>query len=133
MSEHAQAGREASAGTIPGLAIETRLFKDILKQPAQLAGSLSHMLGAGKAALDEAAAVLRAAKSVIITGIGASWHAGMAMQAELLAHGFPALLIDASELLHFGDVPKGAAHSRRQSFRSPTRLTVRSPSVQTLF
>jgi glutamine---fructose-6-phosphate transaminase (isomerizing) len=109
MGEHAQAWPEGSTGTIPGIAQETRLFKDILKQPAQLAGSLSHMLGAGKPALDEAAAALRTAKSVIITGIGASWHAGIAMRAELLACGFPAMLIDASELLHFGEVPKDAA------------------------
>jgi glutamine---fructose-6-phosphate transaminase (isomerizing) len=90
-------------------ASETRLLVDILKQPAQLAASLSHMLGAGKSALDRAAAMLREARSVLITGIGASWHAGMAMQAEFLAAGIPALLIDASELLHSAEVPEGAA------------------------
>jgi glucosamine--fructose-6-phosphate aminotransferase (isomerizing) len=109
MGEHAQSGPEASTGTIPGIAADTKLFKDILKEPAQLSASLSHMLGAGKPALDEAAAVLGAAKSVIIAGIGASWHAGMAMQAQLIACGRPALLIDASELLHFAEVPRGAA------------------------
>jgi glucosamine--fructose-6-phosphate aminotransferase (isomerizing) len=109
MSDQAQAGPVASGRTIPGIIPQTKLFTDILKQPAQLAGSLSHMLSAGKPALDEAARALRAAKSVIITGIGASWHAGFAMQAELLACGFPALLMDASELLHFAEVPKGAA------------------------
>jgi glutamine---fructose-6-phosphate transaminase (isomerizing) len=87
---------------------ETRLFKDILKQPAQLAGSLAHMLGTGKRALDEAARTLRLPRPVIITGIGASWHAGMAMQAMLFARGLPALLIDASELLHFAEIPHGA-------------------------
>ncbi|MGA2170983.1 MAG: SIS domain-containing protein [Terracidiphilus sp.] len=108
MNDNAQAGPDSPAGTIPGTVTETRLFDDILKQPAQLAASLSHMLGAGKSALEEAAAVLRGARPVVITGIGASWHAGMAMQAELLASGCPALLIDASELLHFAEVPQGA-------------------------
>ena len=88
---------------------ETRLFADILNEPAQLARSLSHMLGAGKPALEAAAAVMRGARSVLITGIGASWHAGMAMQTELLAASVPALLIDASELLHCAEVPEGAA------------------------
>ena len=88
---------------------ETRLFTDILKQPVQLAASLSHMLGAGKPALDAAATVLRRAGTVVITGIGASWHAGMAMQSELLAAGIPALLIDASELLHCAEVPRDSA------------------------
>jgi glucosamine--fructose-6-phosphate aminotransferase (isomerizing) len=93
---------------IPGTVTETKLFQDILKQPAQVAASLAHMLGAGKPSLDAAAAVLRAAGPVIITGIGASWHAGMAMQAQLLGCGVPALLMDASELLHFGEVWRGA-------------------------
>lgn len=88
---------------------ETRLFADIVKQPVQLSASLTHMLGAGKPALDAAAALLRKARSVVISGIGASWHAGMAMQAELLGAGVPALLIDASELLHSAEVPEGAA------------------------
>ena len=92
----------------PGTVTGTRLFQDILKQPAQLAASLSHMLGAGKPSLDAAAAVLRAAGPAIITGIGASWHAGMAMQAQLLDCCIPALLMDASELLHFGEVAHGA-------------------------
>jgi glucosamine--fructose-6-phosphate aminotransferase (isomerizing) len=107
MSDNAQAGSNSAPAS--GAVSETRLFADILKQPAQLAASLSHMMGAGKPALDAAAAVLRGARSVVITGIGASWHAGMAMQAELLSAGIPALLIDASELLHFAEVPEGAA------------------------
>lgn len=109
MSDTAQAGLNSEAGTNTVKVSETRLFADILKQPAQLAASLSHMMGAGKPALDAAAAVLRGARSLVIAGIGASWHAGMAMQAELLAAGIPALLLDASELLHCAEVPEGAA------------------------
>src|SRR5580658_2081709 len=108
MSDNAQAGPGATRDATPRSASETALFTDILKQPAQLAASLSHMLGAGKPALDEPAAVLRKAGTVVIAGIGASWHAGMAMQAQLLARGRRALLIDASELLHSAEVPHGA-------------------------
>lgn len=109
MSDIAQSGANTEPRADSEKVAETKFFQDILKQPAQLAVSLSHMLGAGKLALNEAAAALRRAKFVLITGIGASWQAGMAMQAELLAAGFPAALVDASELLHFGEVPRGAA------------------------
>jgi glucosamine--fructose-6-phosphate aminotransferase (isomerizing) len=109
MSDTAQAESNSETGTNTVKVSETRLFADILNEPAQLAASLSHMMGAGKPALDAAAAVLRGARSVVITGIGASWHAGMAMQAEFLAAGIPALLVDASELLHCAEVPQGAA------------------------
>jgi len=106
MSDGARVGPEAMR---KGAASETRLFQDILKQPGQLAASLSHMLGAGMPALAEAASVMRSGRQIVITGIGASWHAGMAMQAELLANGYPALLLDASELLHFVELPENAA------------------------
>jgi glucosamine--fructose-6-phosphate aminotransferase (isomerizing) len=66
------------------------------------------MMSAGKAALDEAAELLRRQQPIIISGIGASWHAGMAMQAELMANGWPAVLMDASELLHSAKVPHRA-------------------------
>lgn len=89
-------------------ASETRLFKDILKQAAQLKASLSFTLNAGAPALERAAEILRRPAPVVISGIGASWHAGMAIQAVLLGCGIPSLLIDASELLHFGELPIGA-------------------------
>ena len=88
--------------------LKTKLFQDILKQPAQLRNSLTRMMGVGKPALDAAAEILRRHQPIIITGIGASWHAGMAMQAELMTCGWPAVLIDASELLHAAEVPQGA-------------------------
>lgn len=109
MSDNAHEKVDAQVTAMRGTISETRLFQDILKEPAQLAASLSHILGAGKPALDEAATILRSAGSIVITGIGASWHAGMAMQAELLASGRPALLVDASELLHFGELPRNTS------------------------
>ncbi|MDR3771953.1 MAG: SIS domain-containing protein [Terracidiphilus sp.] len=108
MADIAEPRAGSPAGTIPAAASETRLFADILNEPAQLARSLVHMFGDGKPALDAAAAVLRKPSPLIISGIGASWHAGMAMQARLLDSGLPALLIDASELLHSAEVPRGA-------------------------
>jgi glucosamine--fructose-6-phosphate aminotransferase (isomerizing) len=108
MSDNIQESPEAASPAAPGMGSDTRLFHDILKQPAQLAASLSHMLGAGKPALEAAAAVLRGSGPIVISGIGASWHAGMAMQSELLSRGRSGLLMDASELLHCAEVPEGA-------------------------
>jgi glutamine---fructose-6-phosphate transaminase (isomerizing) len=107
MDKTSEAGSTASQATA-GTGGETMLFRDICRQPAQLAQSLSHMFGAGKPALEAAAAILRGPGPVVIAGIGASWHAGMAMQAQLHAGGYPALLMDASELLHFAQVPDGS-------------------------
>jgi len=37
----------------------TKLFQDILKEPVELSKSLTYTLGAGRAALDEAANILK--------------------------------------------------------------------------
>jgi glutamine---fructose-6-phosphate transaminase (isomerizing) len=86
----------------------TRVLADILKEPAQLSASLAHAVSIGAVDMKRAASLLRAARSVLIVGIGASWHAGMVMQAILHGYGVSAVLMDASELLYFGEVPKGA-------------------------
>lgn len=87
----------------------TRVLADIFKEPAQLSASLDHTLSSGALDLECAAAVLRDARCVVITGIGASWHAGMAMETILREHGMAVSLVDASELLYFAEIPQGAA------------------------
>ena len=71
------------------IASETRLFNAILKQPAQLNAPLSSTLNGGGPALERAAEILRRPNAVVISGIGASWHAGMAIHASLLEYGIP--------------------------------------------
>ncbi len=87
----------------------SRLFQDIEKEPQQLLAALTHTLGAGRAALEATAKIVRRAAHVYIVGIGSSWHAGMAAHAMFNSHGRPALLYDASELLHFAEIPPNAA------------------------
>jgi glucosamine--fructose-6-phosphate aminotransferase (isomerizing) len=87
----------------------TRLLQDILREPHELLTGLRHTLNDGRADLRRAAAILREAHHIYITGIGSSWHAGMAVQGLFDAAGFPAHLRDASELLHFTALPQGAA------------------------
>jgi glucosamine--fructose-6-phosphate aminotransferase (isomerizing) len=87
----------------------TALLRDILQQPAELQKSLTYTLGPGRAALESAADIVRDAETVCITGIGSSWHAGMAVLSLLQSAGRPAMLIDASELLHFARIPPNTA------------------------
>lgn len=87
----------------------THFLRDVLRQPADLAGSLAHALGPGREALDRAARIARDAPQVYLTGIGASWHAAMGALSIFDRAGRPAQLFDASELLHFVRIPRGAA------------------------
>lgn len=87
----------------------TELLKDILRQPEQLAKSLTYTLGSGKVALDQAAKLIDRARHVYITGMGSSWHAGMAVSSLLDAGGRPAYLLDASEFLHFTQIAANSA------------------------
>jgi len=87
----------------------TELMKDILKEPQELASSLAYTLGLGRAALEEAARLIDRVRHVYITGIGSSWHAGMAVLALFNSGGRPACLVEASELLHFTQIAPDAA------------------------
>jgi len=79
----------------------TKLLSDIISQPGQLLQSLDHSLSAGMNTMNQAAKVLRSADRVYITGIGASWNAGLAIQAAFNETGKEAVLVDSSEFLHF--------------------------------
>ena len=99
----------------------TKLLQDILNQPRELIRSLHHNLGPGRGELEKAAGLIRGAQHTFVTGIGSSWHAGMAVQSFLQAKGQPATLVDASELLYHVEFPPNAvliALSRRSSARA---------------
>jgi glucosamine--fructose-6-phosphate aminotransferase (isomerizing) len=87
----------------------TELMKDILKQPDELIRTLTFTLGPGRAALEKAANILNDAQHIYLTGIGSSWSAGFAISSLFHADGRPALLVDASELLHFVQLPRNSA------------------------
>ncbi len=86
----------------------TKLLGDILRQPDELLGSLAHTLGDGAAALRDAARIARESDHVFVTGIGSSWHAGMAVQGRFDAAVIPCRLVDASELVHYAPFPPNA-------------------------
>ena len=75
----------------------TELLKDISRQPEELSRLISHAFGEGKATYQRAVQLINEADHLYITGIGSSWHAGMAIQTILQSGGRPACLLDASE------------------------------------
>ncbi len=87
----------------------TKFMQNIFEEPKKLAASLNYTFGPGKAALAEASKILKKADHIYITGIGSSWYAGMAILAVFNANGRVSVLTEASELLHFTDIPKNSA------------------------
>ena len=86
----------------------TQLMVDISRQPEELSRLIAHAFGNGKDTYEHAMRLIEEADHLYITGIGSSWHAGMAIQTVLHSGGRPACLLDASEFLHFNTL---AAHS----------------------
>ena len=81
----------------------THFFRDIERQPEALRDILSAAVGKNRDAYRKAAALLQRQSSIYIVGMGASWHAGMAVVAYFHARKRIALLFDAAELLNYGD------------------------------
>ena len=87
----------------------TKFYQDILGEPTELLRSLDYTLRDGRPSLQEGARILKQSEHVYIVGIGSSWNAGLAVLSFFNAAGRPAMLCDASEILHFGAIPKNAA------------------------
>lgn len=81
----------------------TRLLEDILHQPAALRSVARYQSSEGRDALERAARILNSGKQIIITGMGASFFAGMGFAYILAALGACVQAIEASELLYFLD------------------------------
>jgi glucosamine--fructose-6-phosphate aminotransferase (isomerizing) len=85
------------------------MMRDILDQPASLSRVIEHQYGAGRRALEEAAAALRGASRVVVTGMGASLYSAIPLAYRLQARAVPCVTVEAAELLHFsGEVARGA-------------------------
>src|ERR1700681_428088 len=86
----------------------THFLRDILRQPVELQRTLGHLSGAGRGLLDAAAAKVRSARHVYLTGIGSSWHAGLNVSALFQLGARPVYLVDAAELVQFAAIPAGS-------------------------
>lgn len=86
----------------------TRFLNDILRQPRTLSSTLEFLGGAGRRPLDDAAATLRKASHIYLSGIGSSYHAAVAAAATFHRGARPVYLQDAAELAHFSVLPPGS-------------------------
>jgi glucosamine--fructose-6-phosphate aminotransferase (isomerizing) len=86
------------------------MASDIEGQSASLARVLQQHCGAGRAALLEAAALLRSSARSVVIGVGASLNASLALENLLCARGRNASCIEAGEFLHYRrEAGRGAA------------------------
>ena len=83
----------------------THFLRDILRQPRELQRTLKYLIGTGRAELDEAAAFVRNARHVFLTGIGSSWHAALTAGPLFYRSAHPVYMLDAAELLQFSSFP----------------------------
>jgi glucosamine--fructose-6-phosphate aminotransferase (isomerizing) len=79
----------------------SRLAEDIQAQPKSLACVLEQQRGNGQSLLLRAASLLRAAERILITGIGASMFASIALENFLCSRGIDAVVVEAGEMLHY--------------------------------
>ena len=81
--------------------IEGAYLRDILDQPRALEKTLAGL--EVSAALHRLAGHLQEGKfeTVVLTGMGSSFHALHPLNLELIDHGFTALMVETSELLHY--------------------------------
>ena len=87
----------------------THLFEDIQREPETLRNILSTALGPDKDSYRKAADALAQGRPLYIVGMGASWHAGMAVASSFHARKRPAVLCDAAELLYHGSVAENSS------------------------
>jgi glutamine---fructose-6-phosphate transaminase (isomerizing) len=80
---------------------DSRLMQDILGQEKSLARVLERQLGAGGAAMLEAAWSLSKAEKIVITGIGASLHSAYPLHYALAGRGMNCSIVEIAELLHY--------------------------------
>jgi glutamine---fructose-6-phosphate transaminase (isomerizing) len=87
----------------------THFLDDILRQPRALTSTLEFLGGAGLQQLRAAAAVLRRAGQIYLTGIGSSYHAALGAASYFHQASSPVYVLDAAELLHFAAFPPDSA------------------------
>jgi len=87
----------------------THFLKDILRQPRELRWTLEHLTGKAAGSVTQAAAAIRSARNVFLTGIGSSWHAALNVAPMFNQAGRPVYLVEASELVSFAEIPEDSS------------------------
>ena len=86
----------------------THFLRDILRQPDELQRTIDYLTGVALPKLEEAAAVVRNARHVYLTGMGSSWHAALSAAPLFYLGAHPLYMQDAGELLQFSNFPANA-------------------------
>jgi glucosamine--fructose-6-phosphate aminotransferase (isomerizing) len=86
----------------------TKTLDDILRQPQELLSILERLTSGDRAKVEAAARHIRHGRPIYVVGIGSSWNAALAVVALLLQARHIAFAADASELLHFAELPSDA-------------------------
>jgi glutamine---fructose-6-phosphate transaminase (isomerizing) len=86
----------------------THFLEDIFRQPNELGRTIDFLREEGRRGLNEAAATIRRARYVYLTGIGSSWHAAFSAEPLFALGGHPVYLRDAAELLQVATIPRDA-------------------------
>ncbi|WP_263368867.1 SIS domain-containing protein [Edaphobacter bradus] len=86
----------------------THFFEDIQREPGALRNILSSAIGENRNLYMQAANVLSQHNALYIAGMGASWHAGMAVASFFHARKRPGVLFDAAELLYHADLAENS-------------------------
>src|SRR6266478_223200 len=86
----------------------TRFLQDIMRQPAEMQRAIEYLTGTGQDALQQASALIRSVRHVVVTGIGASWNAALSAGALFDLGARPVYMQEAGELLHGTAIPRGA-------------------------
>ena len=83
--------------------IEGEYLRDLLHQPQALENTLA-TLETSKPLQDVAARLNKGKfQRVVLTGMGSSFHALHPLNLELISHGFTALMVETSELVHYNN------------------------------
>jgi glutamine---fructose-6-phosphate transaminase (isomerizing) len=88
--------------------VTTRFLQDIIRQRVEMQRTIDYLVGPGHQALQQASSLIRSARDVIVTGIGASWNAALSAGTLFYLGGRPAYIQEAGELLHFTSIPQGS-------------------------
>jgi glutamine---fructose-6-phosphate transaminase (isomerizing) len=88
--------------------VTTRFLQDIIRQRTEMQRTIDYLTGPGQKAMQQASSLIRSARDVIITGIGASWNAALSAGTLFYSGGRPVYMQEAGELLHFTAIPRGA-------------------------
>ena len=86
----------------------TCFFQDIVRQPVEMQWTVEYLAGPEQEALQQASSLIRSARDVIVTGIGASWHAALSAGTLFSLNACPVFMQEAGELLHFTAIPRGS-------------------------